>query len=105
MLPLEDTSISTSGDYERCFDAEGVRFHHVIDPQTGKSPSCIQSVTILADDGLTCEALSKIVFVMGIERGMTLIGSQRGVDAIVVDGQGQLHFSSGLLAAAPQVRQ
>lgn len=105
MLPLEDTSISTSGDYERYFDAEGVRFHHVIDPQTGKSPSCIQSVTILADDGLTCEALSKIVFVMGIERGMTLIGSQRGVDAIVVDGQGQLHFSSGLLAAAPQVRQ
>ena len=105
MLPLEDTSISTSGDYERYFDAEGVRFHHVIDPSTGESPSCIQSVTILADDGLTCEALSKIVFVMGVERGMTLIESQRGVDAIVVDAAGQLHFSSGLLAAAPQVRQ
>lgn len=105
MLPLEDTSISTSGDYERFFDAEGVRFHHLIDPSTGKSPSCIQSVTILADDGLTCEALSKIVFVMGVERGMALIESQRGIDAIVVGADGQLHFSSGLLAAAPSVRQ
>jgi thiamine biosynthesis lipoprotein len=105
MLPLEDTSISTSGDYERYFDAEGVRFHHLIDPSTGKSPSCIQSVTILADDGLTCEALSKIVFVMGVERGMALIESQRGVDAIAVDADGQLHFSSGLLAASPAVRQ
>lgn len=105
MLPLEDVSISTSGDYERFFDAEGVRFHHVIDPSTGKSPSCIQSVTILADDGLTCEALSKIVFVLGVERGMTLIESQRGVDAVVVDADGKLHFSSGLLAAAPGARR
>ncbi len=105
MLPLEDASISTSGDYERYFDAEGVRFHHLIDPSTGKSPSCIQSVTILADDGLTCEALSKIVFVMGVERGLALIESQRGIDAIVVGADGQLHFSSGLLAAAPPVRQ
>jgi len=105
MLPLEDVSISTSGDYERYFDAEGVRFHHVIDPSTGKSPSCIQSVTILANDGLTCEALSKIVFVLGVERGLTLIESQRGVDAVVVDGDGHLHCSSGLLAAAPRVRQ
>ena len=102
MLPLEDVSISTSGDYERYFDAEGVRFHHLIDPSTGRSPSCIQSVTILADDGLTSEALSKIVFVMGVERGMALIESQPGVDAIVVDADGALHYSSGLLAAAPR---
>jgi thiamine biosynthesis lipoprotein len=105
MLPLENVSISTSGDYERFFDAEGVRFHHVIDPSTGKSPSCIQSVTILADDGLTCEALSKIVFVLGVERGMALIESQTGVDAVVVDADGKLHFSCGLLAASPPTRQ
>ncbi len=101
MLPLEDVSISTSGDYERYFDADGVRFHHLIDPSTGKSPSGIQSVTILADDGLTSEALSKIVFVLGVERGMALVESQQGVDAVVVDAAGALHFSSGLLAAPP----
>jgi len=101
MLPLEDVSISTSGDYERYFDAEGTRFHHLIDPATGKSPRGIQSVTILADDGLTCEALSKIVFVLGVERGMALVESQSGVDAVVVDAAGALHFSSGLLAPPP----
>jgi thiamine biosynthesis lipoprotein len=101
MLPLEDVSISTSGDYERYFDAEGTRFHHLIDPATGKSPREIQSVTILADDGLTCEALSKIVFVLGVERGMALVETQSGVDAVVVDADGALHFSSGLLAPPP----
>ena len=103
MLPLEDVSISTSGDYERYFEADGRRFHHLIDPATGKSPHGIQSVTVLADDGLTSEALSKIVFVLGVERGMALVESQSGVDAVVVDAAGALHFSSGLLAASPSI--
>ena len=101
MLPLEDVSISTAGDYERYFDADGTRFQHLIDPATGNSPRGIQSVTILADDGLTCEALSKIVFVLGVERGMALVETQSGVDAVVVDADGALHFSSGLLAPPP----
>jgi thiamine biosynthesis lipoprotein len=96
MLPLEDVSISTSGDYERCFDEGGVRFHHLIDPATGESPRGIHSVTVLADDGLTSEALSKTVFVLGVEKGLRLVESQAGVDAVVVDAAGALHFSSGL---------
>lgn len=105
VLPLEDVAISTSGDYERFFEADGVRCHHVLDPKTGRSPDSIRSVTILADDGLTSEALSKCLFVMGLERGMRFIESQPGVDAVVVDAQGQLHFSSGLLAGGQQARQ
>ena len=105
VLPLEDTAISTSGDYERFFEQDGVRCHHVIDPQTGKSPNGVRSVTILAEDGLTTEGLSKCVFVMGLEKGMRLIESQPGVDAVVVDASGVLHYSSGLLAAASQPRQ
>lgn len=105
VLPLEDTAISTSGDYERCFVADGVRFHHLIDPATGRSPDRVQSVTILAADGLTTEALSKTVFVKGAEEGLRLIESLQGVDAVVVDAEGVLHYSSGLLAAAPQTRQ
>ena len=105
VLPLEDTSISTSGDYERYFDADGVRFHHVIDPSTGRSPASVHSVTILAEDGLTTEALSKSVFVLGVEKGMRLIESQRGVDAVVVDSNGALHYSSGLLAPATPAPQ
>ena len=104
VLPLEDTSISTSGDYERYFDADGVRFHHVIDPSTGRSPASVHSVTILAEDGLTTEALSKSVFVLGVEKGMRLIEAQRGVDAVVVDANGALHYSSGLLAPAARIQ-
>ena len=98
VLPLEDVSISTSGDYERYFDDAGERCHHLIDPATGRSPHHVHSVTILADDGLTTEALSKSVFVLGVEKGMRLIESLRGADAVVVDARGALHFSSGLLA-------
>jgi thiamine biosynthesis lipoprotein len=105
VLPLENVSISTSGDYERYFDADGVRFHHLIDPSTGRSPSSVHSVTVLAEDGLTTEALSKTVFVLGVEKGMRLIESQPGVDAIVVAANGALHYSSGLLAPAPRVTQ
>jgi thiamine biosynthesis lipoprotein len=101
VLPLEDVSVSTSGDYERYFDdqIDGVseRVHHLIDPATGRSPRHVHSVTILAADGLTSEALSKTVFVLGVQRGLALIEHQPGVDAVVVDAQGVLHASSGLL--------
>ena len=102
VLPLEETAISTSGDYERFFENDGVRFHHVIDPKTGKSPSSVHSVTILAADGLTAEGLSKSVFVLGLDKGMRLIESQQGVDAVVIDASGQLHYSSGLLDGGSQ---
>jgi len=105
VLPLEDVSISTSGDYERYFERDGIRCHHVIDPRTGKSPDSVHSVTILAADGLTTEGLSKSVFVLGIDKGMRLIESQPGVDAVVIDASGALHYSSGLLAGGSQRRQ
>lgn len=99
VLPLQDTSISTSGDYERFFERDGVRHHHLIDPKTGRSAAAVRSVTILAADGLTSEGLSKCVFVMGLERGMRLVESMPGVDAVVVDATGALFFSTGLAAA------
>jgi FAD:protein FMN transferase len=97
VLPLQDVAVSTSGDYERFFIKGGVRHHHLIDPRTGRSPSGVRSVTIVADDGLTSEALSKTVFVLGRERGLALIDSVPGADAVVVDAEGQLHYSAGLL--------
>jgi thiamine biosynthesis lipoprotein len=101
LLPLQDVSISTSGDYERFFERDGVRHHHLLDPRTGRSPRELRSVTILAPDGLTSEALSKTLFVRGLAEGMPLIESLPDVDAVVVDADGQLHYSSGLLGPAP----
>ncbi len=101
VLPLEDVSISTSGDYERFFDdaVDGVteRVHHLIDPATGHSPAGVHSVTVLAADGLTSEALSKAVFVLGVTRGLALVEGLPGIDAVIVDASGVLHASSGLL--------
>ena len=101
VLPLRDVAVSTSGDYERFFEEDGVRYHHLLDPRTGKSPSSVHSVTIVAPDGLTSEGLSKMVFVLGVQKGMQLIESQKNVDAVVVDADGALHYSSGLRQQRP----
>jgi thiamine biosynthesis lipoprotein len=98
LLPLEDVAVSTSGDYERYFDENGERCHHLIDPRTGKSPRAVRSVTVIAPDGLTSEALSKTVFVMGVEEGIRIVESLPDVDAVVIDANGKLHYSAGLLA-------
>lgn len=100
VLPLADTAISTSGDYERFFEEDGVRYHHIINPKTGKSASGVRSVTVIAADATTTEGLTKSVFVLGPEQGLALIDSLRGIDAIVIDDQGRLRYSSGLQKAA-----
>lgn len=104
VLPLEDTAISTSGDYERYFDEAGpagevTRHHHLIDPATGRSPRHVTSVTILAPDGLTAEALSKTAFVLGPARGLELLETIPGVDAVIIDSQGRLVATPGLMDA------
>jgi thiamine biosynthesis lipoprotein len=100
VLPLRDVAVSTSGDYERYFEEDGVRFHHILDPRTGVSPDRVRSVTTIAADGLASEALSKCVFVLGVADGLRLVQSQPGADAVVVDAAGALHFSAGLRPAA-----
>lgn len=97
MLPLEDVAVSTSGDYERYFDDGSERCHHLIDPRTGRSPQGVRSVTVIAPDGLTAEALSKTVFVLGVDAGLPLVESVPNADAVVVDAGGRLHCTAGLL--------
>jgi thiamine biosynthesis lipoprotein len=98
MIPLEDTAISTSGDYERFFiDERGQRVHHILDPTTGKSSGAVQSASVLAEMAIDSDALSTTAFVMGVEKGLALINGLPGVDAIIIDGDGLLHYSNGLL--------
>ncbi len=95
-IPLEDAAISTSGDYERYFDENGVRYHHIIDPKTGKSPHGIRSVTIIAPTSTFAEGLTKSVFIMGPERGLALVESKPDCDAVVVTAEGKVLYSKGL---------
>jgi FAD:protein FMN transferase len=95
-IPLEDAAISTSGDYERYFDEDGVRYHHIIDPKTGKSPHGVRSVTVIAPTSTLAEGLTKSVFILGPERGLALAESQPDVDAVIVTAEGQVLYSRGL---------
>ena len=106
MIPLEDTAISTSGDYERFFiDDKGQRVHHILDPATGKSSGSVQSASVLAENAIDSDALSTTTFVLGVEKGLALINSLHGIDAIIVDDRGLLHYSNGLLLGAPEDAQ
>ena len=98
-LPLEDIALSTSGDYERFFEQDGVRYHHIIDPKTGDSARVIQSATILADDSTTADALSTSIFILGVEKGMALVNRTPNVSAIMVNSQGKMFLSKDLMPA------
>jgi len=96
VLPLVDTAVSTSGDYERFFEEEGIRYHHILNPGTGDSARDVRSVTILGPEGLLTDALSTTVFVLGLRDGLALIDTLPGIDAVVVDGAGNLRYSADI---------
>lgn len=96
IVELVDNTIVTSGDYERFFVAEEVRFHHIIDPATGFPARGLISVTIIADSAVDADALSTAVFVLGWESGQLLVEQLDGIEAIIVDDQESIWVSSGL---------
>jgi len=95
-IDLQDEAISTAGDYERFFEREGVRYHHILDPRTLQPARGCQSVTVIAREGVWADGLDTGIFVMGPERGMELVEQLPDVEAIIVDAEGRLLVSSGL---------
>jgi len=95
-VPLENEAISTSGDYERFFDEDGVRYHHIIHPGTGAPAGGMRSATVFGPDAVMTDALSTSVFVMGVDRGLRLIATLEGYESIVIDTDGQVFYSDGL---------
>ena len=96
-LPLSDAAISTSGDYERYFEANGVRYHHIINPTNGRPVNGVRSVTVVGSDSTTMDALSTSVFVMGEQKGMALVERLPEVEAVIVDAHGKMYYSTGLM--------
>ncbi len=95
-LGLEDEAISTSGDYERFFVEEGVRYHHILNPGTGQSAGELRSVTVVGPNATMTDGLSTSVFVAGLETGLALIESIPDYEAVIIDTNHGVHFSSGL---------
>ena len=91
-----DISLVTSGDYQRYFMADGVRYHHIIDPETGyPTNNELASVTILSESSAEGDALSTACFVLGTEKGLELINSLDGIEAIFIEKDLTVHLSDG----------
>lgn len=87
--------ISTSGDYEKSFIKDGIRYHHILDPKTGNpSRSGLISTTIICDRGLESDALATACFVLGKEKGMALAEAY-DAEAIFVDEDKQVYTTKG----------
>jgi thiamine biosynthesis lipoprotein len=91
---LQDRCLATSGDYETRFSDDFLN-HHLFDPRTGHSPTELASVSIAAPSAMAADALSTAAFVLGMERGMELVQSIPGTDALFVSKQGELVATGG----------
>ena len=96
VAPIRDHSFSTSGDYERGFVKDGVRYHHILDPRTGQPARASRAVTIMAKDAFTADAWSKVLFILGAKQAMALVEKLPDFDAVFVDADNHVIMSSGL---------
>ncbi len=95
-LLLSDTCVSTSGSYERHFEENGKRYHHILNPKTGYPvDNGLISVTIISDSGLVSDALSTACFVLGIEKG-TELAEAYGCEAIFITESKQIYTTESI---------
>ena len=95
-LPIEDEAFSTAGDYERFFEEDGHRYHHIINPSTGRPTEGILTVAVLGPDGTMTDGLDTAIFVLGVEKGLELIKHYPDYETIIVDSTGKVFYSEGL---------
>lgn len=97
VLTLEgENYVSTSGNYEKYFEQDGVRYHHILNPSTGyPAESGIISVTVVTDNGLLSDGLSTACFVLGLDKGMELIETYQA-EAVFIDENYNVYISEGL---------
>ncbi len=94
---IKDISLVTSGDYERFYTVGGVRYHHIIDPDTCKPANHFSSVSVFNEDSALSDALSTALFCMSYEEGCGLIKSLGNTDAIWVFPNGVVKMTDGIV--------
>ncbi|MBN1140974.1 MAG: FAD:protein FMN transferase [Deltaproteobacteria bacterium] len=94
-LLIADLAVVTSGDYERFFEKDGVRYHHLFDPRTGYPARASQSVTVLAETAMLADALATAAFVLGPQEGLALLERFPGVEGLIVGSDGRPATTAG----------
>jgi len=97
VLTLADQSVVTSGPYERFFEQDGVRYHHILDSATGyPAENGLSQVTIVAARSMVADALSTACYVLGLEEGRALVESLPEAEAIFVTEDRVVHLTEGI---------
>jgi thiamine biosynthesis lipoprotein len=95
VLELSDKYISTSGDYERYQIVHKKRYHHILDPRTGRPSAGTESVTVVGGQGTIGDPLATALFILGPEKGLTIV-KKLGYEAIFVDDKGRVVMTEGI---------
>ncbi len=95
-FPLENSSVETSGNYEKYVMFNGIRYSHIIDPRTGYPAQGVVSVSVFAKQTEIADALATGIFVLGVEVGLDLVNQLKGIECIIVDDKGKIHSSKGI---------
>ncbi len=96
-ITVNDRSVVTSGVYERCFEKDGVLYHHLLNTKSGYPiKNGLLSVSIVSPESVDGDALSTACFALGLDKGMRLIDSLEGIYALLITDDYRLHFSSGM---------
>ena len=96
VIEISDLSVVTSGDYERFFMKDGVRYHHIIDPKTGYPAKGLASVTVFTWNPVVADAWATALFVMGEKRGFALAEKTPDIETLMITTEGKVLISSGL---------
>lgn len=96
LLPVSNVCVVTSGDYERFYEHEGKRYHHILDPRTGYPSTGCMSATVTAPDAAFADALATAMCVLGPKKGLEILDSLPRVEGILIDLEGKVHLSKGM---------
>lgn len=97
IVKIKDKTVVTSGIYERYLEVDGERYHHILNPFTGYPVNnSLASISIVSDSSIDADALSTVVFSMGLDKGSQLVESMDNVEAVFITKHKEIYLTTGI---------